>query len=519
MPPPPYLQPPSPSTLRYMRRRPHGVAGGAAVLRFPARAASGFLRYPLAKVSRRQMWSYPGFVGKRAFFSRGAVQQQSTNSATGQQQQQQQQGGRRRFRFRWWHVPVAGGLTAVAVRYGSRYRRRYQEIDDSSSTSSDEEAPVRRYRPVGPWQIFVYSSLPLKTLSRLWGKFNAIELPLWMREPGYKIYAYVFGVNLDEVAEDDLRIYRNLGEFFFRELKPGARPIDKSLLVSPADGKVLHLGVVYGRQVEQVKGMTYSLDALLGEQHPDNASTDSLPIDFSSEHKNPDMRVESDREFAVMNGIKYSLDDLLGEKEKTETVKEGEKATAPLSASQQARVRSEIVQPTLPDHEMFFCVIYLAPGDYHRFHSPTSWVAEMRRHIAGELYSVAPYFQHRLSGLFVLNERVAMLGRWRHGFFSMTPVGATNVGSIKIHFDKDLKTNDPSIKHRNLDKPICYEATYANASKVLGGYPLEKGQQMGGFELGSTVVLVFEAPKQFEFSVKAGETVKVGQALGDIMQE
>ena len=42
----------------------------------------------------------------------------------------------------------------------------------------------------------------------------------------------------------------------------------------------------------------------------------------------------------------------------------------------------------------------------------------------------------RLENLFVLNERVALLGRWKHGFFSMIPVGATNVGSIKINFDK-----------------------------------------------------------------------------------
>jgi phosphatidylserine decarboxylase len=41
-----------------------------------------------------------------------------------------------------------------------------------------------------------------------------------------------------------------------------------------------------------------------------------------------------------------------------------------------------------------------------------------------------------VENLFVLNERVAMLGRWRHGFFGMVPVGATNVGSIKINFDQ-----------------------------------------------------------------------------------
>jgi phosphatidylserine decarboxylase len=42
----------------------------------------------------------------------------------------------------------------------------------------------------------------------------------------------------------------------------------------------------------------------------------------------------------------------------------------------------------------------------------------------------------RLENLFVLNEHVALLGRWKYGFFGMVPVGATNVGSIKINFDQ-----------------------------------------------------------------------------------
>lgn len=429
-------------------------------------------------------------------------------------------------------MPVAGGLTAVVVRCGERYYGRRHGLADGSAPS--EEPTSRRIRPVSPWQVYVYSALPLKTISRLWGQFNAIELPVWMRRPGYRFYAYVFGVNLDEVAEDDLTIYRNLGEFFFRELKSGARPIDPhATLVSPADGKILHSGVVAGREVEQVKGMTYSLDALLGREP--NASSDSLPVEFI----NAAEAEEKNKEFAAANGIQFALDELLGSNgsnsdydydasstagasdstsDEEMTVLEGDKANFGASPAAQLRVDREIAKPSLPDHDMFFCVIYLAPGDYHRFHSPAAWVAETRRHFAGELYSVAPYFQHRLSGLFVLNERVALLGRWRHGFFSMTPVGATNVGSIKVHFDKDLKTNDPHHKHRNVDKPVCYEATYANASKLLGGYPLEKGQQMGGFELGSTVVLVFEAPKKFRFNVKEGQHVKVGEPLGDVVE-
>lgn len=89
-----------------------------------------------------------------------------------------------------------------------------------------------------------------------------------------------------------------------------------------------------------------------------------------------------------------------------------------------------------PGNKLFFMVVYLAPGDYHRFHSPTNWVVERRRHFTGDLFSVSPYIAHRLQELFVLNERVALLGRWRYGFCSMTPVGATNVGSIRINFDE-----------------------------------------------------------------------------------
>jgi phosphatidylserine decarboxylase len=40
-----------------------------------------------------------------------------------------------------------------------------------------------------------------------------------------------------------------------------------------------------------------------------------------------------------------------------------------------------------PGNKLYFVVVYLAPGDYHRFHSPTNWVAECRRHFAGSRFS------------------------------------------------------------------------------------------------------------------------------------
>ena len=131
--------------------------------------------------------------------------------------------------------------------------------------------------------------------------------------------------------------------------------------------------------------------------------------------------------------------------------------------------------------------------------------------LLGELFSVSPYIAKRVPNLFTLNERVALLGRWRHGFFSMTPVGATNVGSIHINFDKDLRTNN--LLRQKPDGSYA-EATYTNSSALLRGHALHAGEEMGGFSLGSTVILVFEAPRgTVEFCVQEGGKVKVGQAL------
>lgn len=156
-------------------------------------------------------------------------------------------------------------------------------------------------------------------------------------------------------------------------------------------------------------------------------------------------------------------------------------------------------------NDLFHVAIYLAPGDYHRFHSPTDWAISFRRHFPGELLSVNPSIAAWIRELFVLNERVCYVGSWEHGFFSMTPVGATNVGSIIVPFDRDLKTNGKT-PYRTSPFTDRYFEEGSVVSKA-------KGEDFGEFNLGSTIVLIFEAPKNARVCVEPGQKLKVGEPL------
>ncbi|KAM3070231.1 phosphatidylserine decarboxylase 1 [Clarireedia jacksonii] len=376
------------------------------------------------------------------------------------------------------------------------------------------------------------------------------------------------GPCLSEVSEPDLHVYPNLASFFYRTLKPGVRPLDpnQNALLSPADGRVLQFGAIEGGEVEQVKGMTYSLDALLGTSKPSTSQNPSNPASIFSPPKDNSPQqskarssvgdeeiIKHDEKFATVNGITYTLPNLLsGSPQQASGKKTADASTTPAAASE-AEVRADLALGERPWYSrltsenrtaLYYVVVYLAPGDYHRFHSPTAWVVEKRRHFAGELYSVSPYLQRTLPGLFTLNERVVLLGRWRWGFFSYIPVGATNVGSIKINFDRELRTNSlttdtaadiaaEEAAKRGETYTGYAEATYEAASPVLHGHALKRGEEMGGFQLGSTIVLVFEAPKGqrpsldegwmgenqprkggWNWAIEKGQKVKMGQKLG-----
>ncbi|KYO31668.1 phosphatidylserine decarboxylase proenzyme isoform B [Alligator mississippiensis] len=308
------------------------------------------------------------------------------------------------------------------------------------------------WRPMS--RVALYKSVPTRLLSRAWGRLNQVELPTWLRKPVYSLYIWTFGVNMKEAAVEDLHHYRNLSEFFRRKLKPQARPVCcLHSVISPSDGKILNFGQVKNCEVEQVKGVTYSLESFLGPQ----ISPEDLQFSQTSS----------------CNSFQNQL-----------VTKEG--------------------------NELYHCVIYLAPGDYHCFHSPTDWRVSHRRHFPGSLMSVNPGVARWIKELFCHNERVVLTGDWKHGFFSLTAVGATNVGSIRIYFDQDLHTNSPRYS----------KGSYNDFSFITNnnkeGIPMRKGEHLGEFNLGSTIVLIFEAPKDFKFHLKPGQKIRFGEALGSL---
>ncbi|XXH00463.1 tau 95 subunit of transcription factor TFIIIC [Hypoxylon texense] len=470
-------------------------------------------------------------------------------------------------KVRWYPIPVGLGIGFLGfVQFYKTQAREKERIEQEASEFDGAARPRRRQRirPDGPWQVKVMSTLPLKAMSRLWGKFNELTIPYYLRVPGFKLYAYIFGANLDEVSEPDLHVYPNLSAFFYRTLKPGVRPLDPNpnALLSPADGRVLQFGKIEGNDIEQVKGMTYTIDALLGkntptpslsdkqeqEQQPAADDQSTEPGRAAAQTRGDEELVSADEEFARVNGISYTLPNLLSgpddEKSRSASKNLEDQTTRPSSPGAVSEVRADLALGERPWYDLlspdnrtalYYAVVYLAPGDYHRFHSPANWVVERRRHFAGELFSVSPYLQRTLPGLFTLNERVVLLGRWRWGFFSFVPVGATNVGSIAVNFDRELRTNSlltDTAADRAAEEAAARgepysgfsEAVYAAASGVLGGHALRRGDEMGGFKLGSTIVLVFEAPVAgsgapgakggFAWAVEKGQKVKMGQALG-----
>ena len=164
-------------------------------------------------------------------------------------------------------------------------------------------------------------------------------------------------------------------------------------------------------------------------------------------------------------------------------------------------------QTSAPFEGGTFSCIYLAPKDYHRIHMPMAGTLREMIYVPGDLFSVNPLTANNVPNLFARNERVVTIFDTEYGSMAMVLVGATIVASIETVWAGTI--TPPA------GKDIFrwqYPATGIDAIK------LAKGQEMGRFKLGSTVVATF-APHMIEFNKSAGpDTVtRLGEHYADLM--
>ncbi len=149
-----------------------------------------------------------------------------------------------------------------------------------------------------------------------------------------------------------------------------------------------------------------------------------------------------------------------------------------------------------------FATLYLSPRDYHRIHMPCDGRLSRMIYVPGALFSVNPTTARGVPGLFARNERVVCVFESAAGPFVLTLVGATIVGSMATVWHGQVNPPRPG---------VVREWRYDEQNIVL-----KKGQEMGRFLLGSTVVMLF--PKNslaFNAAWAPTGAIRMGELMGN----
>ena len=269
-------------------------------------------------------------------------------------------------------------------------------------------------------RLFV-QSVSYPTMSRGMARIADWRMPRPLLRRLLRSYIRFYGVDMAEVAEP-LDSFPTFNDFFTRRLREGARPVarEPGLVVAPCDARLHTLGAVPpdGR-IDQVKGRTYSVKALLGSEE------DAAPF---------------------VTGVHTTL--------------------------------------------------YLSPSMYHRVHSPVDGAIRSWRYIPGRLFPVNALAVRHVDGLFTRNERVSVLiDSAEFGPVAVVLVGAANVGRISLAFDSLLSNTGGALRVVTPPTPL----------------PIRRGDDLGAFNLGSTVVMLAADASLQPAGVSPGEILKMGQ--------
>jgi phosphatidylserine decarboxylase len=278
---------------------------------------------------------------------------------------------------------------------------------------------LARLLPREDLNFLLTNRIPRQALTRFMGWFSRIEQPL-VRDLSLAAWRTFADLRLEEAKKSR---FASLHDCFIRELKEGARPVDRdpALLASPCDAIVGACGKVEGTRLFQAKGFPYMLHDLLGDP--------ALAAAF----------------------------------------RDGTYATLRITSSM-----------------------------YHRFHAPHDCRVEQVTYFSGDTWNVNPIALKRVEKLFCKNERALIRARLEAGSHEvlLVPVAAVLVASIRLHF---------------LD--VLLHLRYRGPNAIPCDARLAKGEEMGWFQHGSTI-LVF-APRGFALHerVREGTVIRVGEPL------
>lgn len=278
-----------------------------------------------------------------------------------------------------------------------------------------------------------------------------------------------YDVDMSEATEPDVTQYNSFNAFFTRALKQDARPLATADLISPVDGSISQFGRIDHDQILQAKGHRYSTAALVGGD---------------------------------------------------------------------AKLAQQF-------HDGSFATLYLSPRDYHRIHMPCDGRLLRMIYVPGDLFSVNPTTARGVPGLFARNERVVCVFERVDGGVAASVSRSTSASTLaaasaprpaSVPAIAITSSDDP---HRDLFLVILVGATIVgsmatvwhgviNATRIKrvrewlygdGGTDgeeivLRKGQEMGRFLLGSTVVMLFpKGPLVFNPAWEPGRAVRFGEAM------
>jgi phosphatidylserine decarboxylase len=261
--------------------------------------------------------------------------------------------------------------------------------------------------------------IPRRLATQFIGWFSQIEQP-FVRDGSIALWKLFSDLDLSEAKKSQ---FKSLHDCFIRELKDGARPVDRAtgIVTSPCDAIVGAHGAIAGTELFQAKGFPYKLQDLL----PDPAL------------------VEAHR-----NGRYVTL-----------------------------RLKSSM---------------------YHRFHAPYDGRIDKVIYVSGDTWNVNPIALQRIERLFCKNERAVIKTTLAPGGQTVTlvAVAAILVASIRLHCIDGLLNHD-----------------YRGRTVIACDSAFKKGDELGWFQHGSTIIVF--APDGFEFcdNVREGVAIKMGQPL------